>query len=123
MIKFYCYARCSTCKKAKKHLDEQNVQYDEVEIKEHDLTPADLKVLHERSGKPIKRLFNTSGQLYRELNIKDRIETMDENEIYQLLASDGMLIKRPILISDQQVLFGYKEEEYQEVIDHVKGNK
>lgn len=115
MIQFYCYSRCSTCKKAKRFLENKNIEFMEKEITTHDLSPEDLKQLHERSNLPIRRLFNTSGNVYRELNLKDKIDTMPLEEAYQLLASNGMLIKRPILISQDHVFFGFKEEEYAQI--------
>lgn len=122
MIQFYCYARCSTCKKAQRFLDEHEVRYEWKDIQNHNLTKEDFKALHETSGLPLRRLFNTSGKIYREMNLKDRLDDMDLDEAYELLSQHGMLVKRPILISEQHVFFGFKEEDYQKVIDDVKGN-
>lgn len=119
MIAFYCYSRCSTCQKAKKLLDEHGVSYEMKDISNHQLTKEDFRQLHKRSGLPLKRLFNTSGQLYRSLNLKDRLDTMTPDEAYELLSQYGMLVKRPLLITDQHVLFGFNEEEYKKVIQNV----
>lgn len=116
MNQFYCLKTCSTCKKAQKFLEENNISYQVIDIKTYHFTRSDIELIHQKSGKEIKKLFNTSGKLYRELNLKDKIKTMNLNEIYDLLASDGMLIKRPILITKDKVYVGFKEEEYKELI-------
>jgi arsenate reductase (glutaredoxin) len=113
MIQFYCYSRCSTCKKAKQFLMDHQVSFEEKDIKNHDLTPQVVKDLHVKSKLPLKRLFNTSGNVYKELNLKEKLNEMDDAEAYELLASNGMLIKRPILISDSYVFFGFKEKDYE----------
>jgi len=122
MNQFYCYSKCSTCQKAKKYLQEQNIPFQEKEIKTHDLTSDDLKQLHIKSKLPLKKLFNTSGNIYKELNLKNKLDNMSLDEAYQLLASHGMLIKRPILIGDDQVLFGFDRDKYEEYINHVNRN-
>lgn len=109
---FVCYPRCTTCRKAKKWLEEKGVVFTERHIQENNPTAEELKDWHKRSGLPLKRFFNTSGQLYRELKLKDRLPTMDEDEQYNLLASNGMLVKRPLLIGDDFVLVGFKEADW-----------
>jgi arsenate reductase (glutaredoxin) len=120
MLKFYCYKRCGTCKKALKYLEEKGVDFEYYEITENHFTPEDVKGLHDKSQKDLKKLFNTSGNVYKDLNLKDKLKDMPIEEAYNLLASNGMLIKRPILISDNAVLFGFKDDEYGDVINHVK---
>lgn len=111
---FICYPRCSTCKKAEKWLQEQAIEVTVRDIKEDTPTSAELRTWHERSGLPLKRFFNTSGQKYRELELKEKLPTMTDEEQYTLLATDGMLIKRPILVCDNLVLVGFRESEWQE---------
>ncbi len=110
---FVCYPKCTTCKKAKTYLDEKGVKYDWRDIKESNPTYDELKKWLGKSGLPIKRFFNTSGQVYRTLNLKDKIESMTEDECLHLLSTDGMLVKRPILVSDNFVLAGFKEKEWE----------
>lgn len=110
------YAKCSTCKKAKNWLNERGISYETRPIKEENPSAEELKAWHKRSGLPLKRFFNTSGILYREMGLKDRLKDMSEEEQYQLLASDGMLVKRPLLISDETVLVGFKEKEWEETL-------
>lgn len=111
---FIEYPKCSTCKKAKKWLDAQNVAYDDRHIVEDNPTYEELKQWHVRSGLPLKRFFNTSGMLYREMQLKDRFPNMSEEEQLQLLATNGMLVKRPLLVDDDLVLTGFKEAEWAE---------
>lgn len=111
---FIEYPKCSTCKKAKKWLDAQNVAYDDRHIVEDNPTYEELKQWHVRSGLPLKRFFNTSGMLYREMQLKDRLPNMSEEEQLQLLATNGMLVKRPLLVDDGLVLTGFKEAEWAE---------
>lgn len=113
---FLEYPKCSTCKKAKKWLDEQGISYEGRHIIEDNPTVEELKDWHERSGLPLKRFFNTSGMKYRELGLKDKLPEMSEEEQYELLATDGMLVKRPILINGDKVLTGFKEAEWEEII-------
>ena len=113
---FVCYPKCSTCKKAKKWLDEQGISYEDRHIIEDNPTVEELKDWHERSGLPLKRFFNTSGMKYRELGLKDKLPEMSEEEQYELLATDGMLVKRPLLIGPDFVLVGFKEEEWRNII-------
>ena len=113
MIKVYCYSRCSTCKKALKWLDDNGIKYEYRHIVEENPTKDELKNWYEKSGLPLKKFFNTSGLKYKELNLKDRIPQMTEEEIFDLLSTDGMLVKRPILIDGDKVLVGFKEEEWE----------
>ena len=110
----YCYPRCGTCKKAKKWLEEKGITYDEKNIAEENPTADQLKEWHEKSGLPLKRFYNTSGRLYKEMQLKDKIPNMTQEEQYSLLAQDGMLVKRPILVDGDQVLVGFKEAEWLE---------
>lgn len=113
---FIHYPKCTTCKRAKKWLDERGVDYTERHIVEDNPTAEELKAWHEKSGLPLKRFFNTSGMKYRELGLKDKLKDMSEEEQYKLLSSDGMLVKRPLLIHDDGVLVGFKEKEWEEKI-------
>ena len=113
---FVCYPRCTTCKKAEKWLSDHGIAVTVRDIKENNPTEQELRLWHEKSGLPLKRFFNTSGQKYRELELKDKLPTMSEDEQYSLLATDGMLVKRPLLVSDDFVLVGFKEKEWQEKI-------
>ena len=114
---FLCYPKCTTCQKAQKWLDAHGIKYDIRPIKEENPSAAELKKWHKTSGLPLKRFFNTSGQLYRSLELKDKLASMPENEQFKLLASDGMLVKRPMLIGDDFVLVGFKEKEWSEKFD------
>ena len=111
---FIHYPKCSTCKKAKKWLDDRGLDYIERHIVEDNPTAIELKAWHEKSGLPLKRFFNTSGMKYRELGLKDKLKDMSEEEQYELLATDGMLVKRPLLVYDDGVLVGFKEKEWEE---------
>lgn len=113
-VLFLEYPPCSTCKKAKAWLDQQQVSYQSRHIKEENPTVEELKAWHEKSGLPLKRFFNTSGLAYKALGLKDRLPTMPEEEQYQLLASDGMLVKRPLVIGEDFVLVGFREEQWQQ---------
>ncbi len=115
---FVCYPRCTTCKKAEKWLSDHGIAVTVRDIKENNPTEQELRLWHEKSGLPLKRFFNTSGQKYRELALKDKLPTMSEDEQYSLLATDGMLVKRPLLVNDDFVLVGFKEKEWQEKINH-----
>ena len=112
-MQFICYPKCTTCQKAKKWLDANGVAYDERHIKDNNPTIDELKVWHKQSGLPLKRFFNTSGLQYKALNLKEKLPAMSEEEQFKLLASDGMLVKRPLLIGDDFVLVGFKEDEWQ----------
>lgn len=106
------YAKCSTCQKALKWLDEQGIAYELRPIKENNPTAEELKQWHQKSGLPLKRFFNTSGNLYKELQLKDKLPDMTEEEQLSLLATDGMLVKRPLLVSDNYVCPGFKEADW-----------
>ena len=111
---FLQYPPCTTCKKAKKWLDEKEIAYSARHIKDENPTYEELKEWVEKSGMPLKKFFNTSGMLYRDLGLKDKLPGMSEEEQLALLASDGMLVKRPILICGDTVLVGFKEAEWEE---------
>ena len=113
---FVEYPKCSTCKKAKKWLTEQGVSFAERHIVEQTPTAAELKEWQGKSGLPLKRFFNTSGMIYRELNLKERLQTMSEEEQLTLLSSDGMLIKRPILVTEKGAAAGFREAEWEKLI-------
>lgn len=113
---FVEYPKCSTCKKAKKWLDDQKVTYTDRHIKEENPTIEELKEWHKKSGLPLKRFFNTSGNLYKELGLKDKLADMSEEDQFKLLASDGMLVKRPILVTEDKVTTGFKEEIWKDMI-------
>lgn len=113
-VLFLQYPPCTTCKKAKAWLDERGVAYEARNIKEENPTAEELKAWHEKSGLPLKKFFNTSGLAYKALGLKDRLSTMSEEEQYQLLASDGMLVKRPLVIGEKFVLVGFREAQWQE---------
>ena len=117
MITVYCYSKCSTCKKALKWLDDKGITYELKDIKEEHPDKSTLKKLHKKSGLPLKRFFNTSGMLYREMELSKKLPDMSEEEMYNLLATDGMLVKRPILITDKTVLTGFKEDAWREAIE------
>jgi arsenate reductase len=113
---FVCYPKCSTCKKAGKWLDENGIGYTLRDIKEDNPSRSELEEWYRRSGLPLRRFFNTSGMLYRELGLKDKLETMSEAEMLDLLATDGMLVKRPIAVSDQGVLVGFRQAEWEKLL-------
>lgn len=109
---FVHYPKCTTCKRAKKWLDEHQISYEERDIKENNPSLEELKEWYQRSGLPLKRFFNTSGMLYKEMKLKDKLPEMSEDEQLALLASDGMLVKRPIVVTE--VLVGFKEAQWEE---------
>ncbi|MBR1391756.1 MAG: arsenate reductase family protein [Lachnospiraceae bacterium] len=111
---FLEYPKCSTCQKAKKWLDANGLAYDDRNIKEDNPAIDELREWHNKSGLPLKKFFNTSGLLYKEMKLKDKLPTMSEDEQYELLASDGMLVKRPLAIGDDYVLTGFKEADWTE---------
>lgn len=111
---FLWYPKCTTCQKAKKFLDERSASYQERQIKEENPTADELRGWWKESGLPLKKFFNTSGQLYRALELKDKLPSMNEEEQLALLASDGMLVKRPILVGDGFVLTGFRQSEWEE---------
>nr|WP_033193625.1 arsenate reductase family protein [Amphibacillus jilinensis] len=114
VINFYCYPKCGTCRKAKKWLEDQGVDYHDIHIVEQPPTKAELKTIIEKSEWPIKKFFNTSGQKYRELGLKDKLANMTDDEKLSLLASDGMLIKRPLTVSEQFVTVGFNEKQFEQ---------
>ncbi|MGN0999265.1 MAG: arsenate reductase family protein [Faecousia sp.] len=113
---FLQYPPCSTCQKAKKWLDDHALDYSERHIKEQNPTYEELKDWYTRSGLPLKRFFNTSGLLYKSLNLKDRLPGMTEDEQLRLLASDGMLVKRPVVIQGDVILTGFRESEWEKLL-------
>ena len=113
---FLEYPPCTTCKKAKKWLDDNGVAYEARHIKENNPTYEELKDWHKKSGLPLKKFFNTSGIQYRALELKDKLPSMSEEEQLRLLASDGMLVKRPLVVTDTAVLTGFKEKEWEELL-------
>ncbi len=112
VIKFICYPKCTTCKKAKSWLDDNNIEYELRDIKLNNPTLEELTAWYKLSGLPLKRFFNTSGLLYKSLDLKNKLPEMNEEEMLKLLATDGMLVKRPLLIGDDFVLVGFKETEW-----------
>ena len=113
---FLQYPPCSTCQKAKKWLDEKGMAYTDRHIKDQNPTYEELKLWHARSGLPLKRFFNTSGLLYKSMALKDKLPAMTEEEQLQLLASDGMLVKRPVLVTEKGVTTGFREAEWEKLI-------
>jgi arsenate reductase len=113
---FIQYPPCSTCQKAKKWLDEKGIGYTNRHIKENNPTYEELKAWHEKSGLALKKFFNTSGLVYKSLNLKEKLPTMTEEEQLRLLASDGMLVKRPILVTGETVLVGFKEAQWETIL-------
>ena len=116
MNKVYCYAKCTTCKKALKWLEENDIAHEVIDIKTEHPDEETLRKLHEQSGLPLKRFFNTSGQLYREMELSKKLPEMSEDAMYQLLASDGMLVKHPLLVTGKGVFPGFKEESWRELL-------
>ncbi|MCH5256564.1 MAG: arsenate reductase family protein [Lachnospiraceae bacterium] len=113
-MQFIEYPKCSTCQKAKSWLDEHNITYTDRHIVENNPSYDELKQWYERSGLPLKKFFNTSGMLYKEMQLKDKLNTMSEEEQLNLLATNGMLVKRPLIVEDNMVLTGFKEAEWAE---------
>ena len=116
MLKFICYPKCTTCQKAKKWLDDQGVSYTLRDIKQDNPTLEELTTWYQKSGLPLKKFFNTSGLLYKSLDLKNKLPTMTEQDMLTLLATDGMLVKRPLLIGADFVLVGFKEAQW---ADHI----
>ena len=113
-MEFICYPKCTTCKKAQNWLESKNAEYTVRNIKEENPTYDELREWYVKSGLPLKRFFNTSGMIYRSMNLKDKLDTMTDEEKLRLLAEDGMLVKRPILIKADKVLVGFREAEWEE---------
>ena len=109
---FICYSKCSTCKKARNFLNENHISFQERDIKSKNPTYEELKKWYEMSGLSLRKFFNTSGNLYKEMNLKEKLPLMSEEEQLKLLSSNGMLVKRPLLITDEKVFVGFKESEY-----------
>lgn len=116
MLKFICYPKCTTCQKAKKWLDDNKIKYEQRDIKENNPTFDELSEWFKMSGLPLKKFFNTSGLLYKSMELKNKLPNMSEEEQLTLLSTDGMLVKRPILIGENFVLIGFKEKEWSEKI-------
>ena len=114
-MNFVCYPKCTTCQKAKKWLDEKGIKYELRDIKENNPSYDELKKWYKASGQPLKKFFNTSGLLYKSMELKNKRPNMSEEEQLKLLATDGMLVKRPLLIKDNIVLIGFKEKDYEEL--------
>jgi arsenate reductase len=114
-VTLYSYPKCGTCQKAKKWLDANGIAYDTVHIVESPPSKEELQHLYQNSGLELKKFFNTSGMKYRELGVKDRLKTMNEDEMLELLASDGMLVKRPIVVNDAKVTVGFNEEQFEKI--------
>ena len=114
MLKVYCYSRCTTCKKALKWLDDNGIAYELTDIKTDHPDKETLHKYHSMSGLPLKRFWNTSGIPYREMGLSKKLNSMSEDEQYALLATDGMLVKRPLLVAEDFVLTGFKEDEWKE---------
>ncbi|MDD6212928.1 MAG: arsenate reductase family protein [Clostridiales bacterium] len=112
-----CYPKCSTCQKAKKWLDQNQITYTERHIAEENPSYDELKEWYEKSGLPLKKFFNTSGMVYKEMQLKDKLPTMSEEEQLKLLASNGMIVKRPLLIMEENVLVGFKEAQWNEELN------
>ena len=116
MLKFICYPKCTTCQKAKKWLDDNKIEYELRDIKQENPTLEELTEWYKKSGLPLKKFFNTSGLLYKSMDLKNKLPNMTETEMLQLLSTDGMLVKRPILVGNDFVLVGFKEVEWNEKI-------
>lgn len=116
MLKFICYPKCTTCQKAKKWLDDNKIEYELRDIKLNNPTFEELTEWYKKSGLPLKKFFNTSGLLYKSMDLKNKLPNMTETEMLGLLSTDGMLVKRPILVADNFVLVGFKESEWNEKI-------
>ncbi|MDD6021481.1 MAG: arsenate reductase family protein [Acutalibacteraceae bacterium] len=114
MFKFICYPKCTTCQRAKKWLDENKIEYELRDIKTENPTAQELSDWYKRSGLPIRKFFNTSGMLYKSMELKNKLPEMSEKEMIALLSTDGMLVKRPLLIGDDIVLVGFREAEWAE---------
>lgn len=116
MLKFICYPKCTTCQKAKKWLDDNNVKYELRDIKTDNPTLEELTNWYKISGLPLKKFFNTSGLLYKSLDLKNKLPQMSEEEQLKLLSTDGMLVKRPLLIGENFVFAGFKEKDWEKVL-------
>ncbi len=117
MLKFICYPKCTTCQKARKWLEENNIEYEQRDIKNENPTLEELTAWYKMSGLPLRKFFNTSGLLYKSMELKNKLPAMSDDEMLALLATDGMLVKRPLAIGDDFVLVGFKEAEWKVMID------
>ena len=115
-MKFICYPKCTTCKKALAWLDSKGLTYEVRDIKTENPTEAEISAWYKKSGLPLKKFFNTSGLLYKSMQLKDKIADMTEEEQIKLLSTDGMLVKRPILVTENTVLVGFKEKDYETLL-------
>lgn len=115
-VLFIEYPKCSTCQKAKKWLDQRGVEYKDRHIKEQNPKEEELREWHARSGLPLKKFFNTSGMLYKSMQLKEKLPQMSEEEQLRLLATDGMLVKRPLIVMEDRVLVGFKEAEWEKAL-------
>lgn len=120
MLKFICYPKCSTCQKARKWLDENTVEYEFRDIKAENPTAEELAAWYRLSGLPLRKFFNTSGLLYKSMELKTKLPTMTEDDMLALLATDGMLVKRPLAVGDDFVLLGFKESDWAAKLKHEK---
>ena len=118
MVKFICYPKCTTCQKARKWLDDNKIEYEFRDVKLDNPNLDELTEWHKKSGLPLKKFFNTSGLLYKSLDLKNKLPAMNDDEMLKLLATDGMLVKRPLVISDSFVLVGFKEAEWEVSLKH-----
>ena len=118
MIKFICYPKCTTCQRAKKWLDDNKIEYELRDIKLDNPSLDELKKWYNKSGLPLKKFFNTSGLLYKSLDLKNKLPLATEDEMLKLLSSDGMLVKRPLLVGEDFVLVGFKEDEWKKVLQN-----
>ena len=116
MLKFICYPKCTTCQKAQKWLDEQNIPYELRDIKLENPTLEELTAWYQKSGLPLKKFFNTSGLLYKSMDLKNKLPDMTEQDMLNLLATDGMLVKRPLIVTEQGILTGFKEAEWERLL-------
>ena len=116
MVKVYCYSKCTTCKKALKWLDDNKIEYSLIDIKEDHPDEKTLRQLHKKSGMPLRKFFNTSGKIYKDMELSKRLPEMRSDYQFKLLASDGMIVKRPLLITDKNVLTGFKESEWENAL-------
>jgi arsenate reductase len=120
---FICYSKCTTCQRAKKRLDDRKIEYTFRDIKEDNPSYEELKQWFSKSGLPMKRFLNTSGLLYKSLNLKEKLPSMSEDECLKLLATDGMLVKRPLVINEDFVLVGFKEDEWERYLNQYLRRK
>ena len=116
MIKFICYPKCTTCQRAKSWLDANGLEYEQRDIKHDNPTPAELAEWHAKSGLELKKFFNTSGLLYKSMGLKEKLPEMTKSDMLELLSTDGMLVKRPLLVTDERVLVGFREPEWEKLL-------